>query len=275
VDTAELINFLLPKLVVAGDYARKVQPAVKSADSKGGNTFQEALTDADLSIQTFVEVSLLAAYPEIAFYGEEEASSYNTKYFPKNTEYEITLDPVNGTRLFADQYDTFDIIVTLTKQDKIQAAINYVPAKSIFYFATLDGGAFALTKTEVSAGVPWKRFTLPQGNQNVMVFEDQTLLSMLRDKVDAFDLIERYAYAPSSITLSSIFRGELGGWARRDAPLIDLGALAFIAAQAGGMATDFSGNDLPPYRKNSGRRIPEQIVSANKELHQKLLQALS
>lgn len=271
----ELVGFLLPRLVVAGEYALKIQPAVKSADSKGGNTFQEALTDADLSIQTFIEVSLLAAYPQLAFYGEEEASSYNAKYFPAQSEYEVTLDPVNGTRLFADQFDTFDIIVTVTRKAVIQAAINYVPAKGLFYLALRDEGAYLLTKDEVVAGAPWKRYTLPQGNQDIMVLEDLELLRKLDGKVPAFDLIDRYAAAPTSITPSGILRGEIGGWVKRDVPLIDLGALGFIVTEAGGIETDFHGRPLQTYPKASGRRVADHIVSVNQELHQKLLQILA
>lgn len=80
----ELVKRLAALSVTAGAYALKVQDRVahQPIKSQYDNLFAQALTDADLSVQGFIEVSLLAEFPDIAFFGEEQAHSLNMKYFP-------------------------------------------------------------------------------------------------------------------------------------------------------------------------------------------------
>ncbi|MDA0866104.1 MAG: inositol monophosphatase family protein, partial [Cyanobacteria bacterium] len=70
----QILETLLPPLRLAAGYAHHIQGKIVSQPDKSDantNPFSAALTDADLSIQTFVEVALLGAFPEIRFYGEE------------------------------------------------------------------------------------------------------------------------------------------------------------------------------------------------------------
>ena len=66
---------LLPYLRTAGAYARQIQRQIQAQpdkDGKGDNFFASALSDADLSIQTMMEVVLLGLFPQVAvLWGEE------------------------------------------------------------------------------------------------------------------------------------------------------------------------------------------------------------
>ena len=127
-DINKVIDYLLPNIVIAGDYAAQIQAVVQNKSNKNEKTvFQQALTDADLSVQNFLEVALLAEYPDICFYTEEEDKSLNMKYFPTNAEYEISLDPINGTQFYRDNLRIFDIIITITRHDDVVSAITYLP----------------------------------------------------------------------------------------------------------------------------------------------------
>jgi myo-inositol-1(or 4)-monophosphatase len=80
----QILTTLLPYLKTAGIYAQQIQSRIAAQpekESPAGNIFSAALSDADLSIQTMIEVVLLGTFPEIRFFGEEYAQSYNTKYF--------------------------------------------------------------------------------------------------------------------------------------------------------------------------------------------------
>jgi hypothetical protein len=79
----QILDTLWPFLQVAAAYARDLQVRIRAHPAKTGadNPFAAALTDADLSIQTLLEVAVLGSFPTLRFYGEEEASSYNTRYF--------------------------------------------------------------------------------------------------------------------------------------------------------------------------------------------------
>lgn len=117
--TYEILEYLLPHLITASRYSRRIQPQIASQPSKeADNIFAAALSDADLSIQSFIEVALLAKYPSLRFYGEEHAASMNTKYlhgieFGGEDELLALLDPIDGTRLYLDQRDDYMILFGL------------------------------------------------------------------------------------------------------------------------------------------------------------------
>ncbi len=115
----EILQTLLPHLRVAAGYAQQIQTKITSLPAKDGgdNILSAALTDADLSIQTLVEVALLGTYPEMAFYGEEYEQSRNTKYFSATelgkNDYLVTLDPIDGTKYYLDGFDNYQIISSM------------------------------------------------------------------------------------------------------------------------------------------------------------------
>jgi fructose-1,6-bisphosphatase/inositol monophosphatase family enzyme len=140
--TPELVEYFLGLLVTAGDYALAIQPQVAGPRQKDGhNAWVSALTDADLSVQNFMEVATLARFPQVRFFGEEHAQSLNQKYFPGNAEVSVHLDPVNGTFLYKNQRPRWDIIVSVAERGRLTAAVSYVPSSGRFYLALLGRGA--------------------------------------------------------------------------------------------------------------------------------------
>ena len=86
----EIVSFLLPQLLTAGRYAARIQQRIHARPAKSGDTeFQQALTDADLSVQGFLEVVMLSRFPGVKFFSEELADSLNAKYFPPDGAIEM------------------------------------------------------------------------------------------------------------------------------------------------------------------------------------------
>jgi hypothetical protein len=48
------------------------------AQKAGQNPWVQAITDADQSVQTFLEITTLAHFPDASFFGEEQDTSRNT-----------------------------------------------------------------------------------------------------------------------------------------------------------------------------------------------------
>ncbi|MEB3229971.1 MAG: inositol monophosphatase family protein, partial [Leptolyngbyaceae bacterium] len=64
----QILTSLLPFLEKAAAYAHTIQANIAAQPDKDlqpGNFFAAALTDADLSIQTLIEVALLGLFPTI------------------------------------------------------------------------------------------------------------------------------------------------------------------------------------------------------------------
>ena len=67
----EMVETYLPVLVTAGDYARRIQPLIAGPAQKAGqNPWVQAITDADQAVQTFLEITTLAHFPDAGFFGE-------------------------------------------------------------------------------------------------------------------------------------------------------------------------------------------------------------
>lgn len=137
----QILEVLLPPLRLAAGYSRQIQSKIAAQPAKDGpSKFAAALTDADLSIQTFVEVALLGSFPDIRFYGEEFEQSYNTKYFraidlgPAG-DYLVTLDPIDGTLFYMDGFPNYQIIMTVLNADGFEAVLAMSPVEGCYYSA--------------------------------------------------------------------------------------------------------------------------------------------
>ncbi len=148
----DILSELLSSLKTAGAYAQQIQKRIAIHPDKyeGDHVFANALTDADLSVQTFIEVTLLAKFPSVRFYGEEYESSYNTKYFRaidlgSQDDYLVTLDPIDGTRYYMDGHPNYLVILTVINADGFEAAIALSPANDRYYYSLRGQGTFVGT----------------------------------------------------------------------------------------------------------------------------------
>ncbi|HEY9858651.1 MAG TPA: inositol monophosphatase family protein [Candidatus Obscuribacterales bacterium] len=140
------LETLFPYLKVAAAYACQIQAKIVAHPAKDASDdfFAAALSDADLSIQTLVEVALLGTFPNIRFYGEEYEQSYNTQYFRSielgpQDDYLVTLDPIDGTQFYLDGHSNYQIILSILNRDEFEAAIALSPAQNTYYARTLPG----------------------------------------------------------------------------------------------------------------------------------------
>ena len=150
----QLFDYYLSYMPLAGAYALEIQSRIEKHPDKQGmdNPFGAALTDADLSLQNFFEVITLARFPGVAFFGEEEEQSLNMKYFPEGVELKVLLDPIDGTRYYADNLPSFNIIVSIVSQKGFEAAIVYIPGKERCYAARSGEGARVYTRVDLLEG---------------------------------------------------------------------------------------------------------------------------
>lgn len=141
-----IIETLLPTLRTSGEYAVNIQSRIQAQPSKeADNFYATALTDADLTIQTAVELALLAKFPHLPFFGEEYERSYNTKYFTGielTEDYLITLDPIDGTRTYLDGLDCWSIVLSVIKNKRYEAVMVLQPRRNQYIYALRGQGVF-------------------------------------------------------------------------------------------------------------------------------------
>ncbi|MBD2461401.1 inositol monophosphatase family protein [Oscillatoria sp. FACHB-1407] len=275
-----ILETLLPHLKVAANYARNVQSRIASRPAKEGDSFfATALSDADLSIQTLIEVTLLGTFPTIRFYGEEYEQSYNTKYFraidlgDKN-DYLVTLDPIDGTQFYLDGHSNYQIILTVLNSDEFEAAIALTPAQNSYYYALRGEGTWQGTfEDDLSACK-----TLRADKTSATIFLGWGmgwLAPHLKERYQVLDVAKDYSAEVQIPSVNGILNGELAGVVLRAGKLIDGAALAFIAQEAGYIVTTHDGNPLPPIYTCDDYTRPGLIIAASPAVHMHLLEAVN
>ena len=276
----EIIATVLPHLRVAAGYACNIQTQIKSLPDKttGDNFFTAALTDADLSIQTLVEVALLGTFPRVRFYGEEYEKSRNTKYFRsiklgEQDDYLVTLDPIDGTKFYLDGSDNYQIILNVLNKEDFEAVLAISPAKNLYYYAFRGEGVYhGSLDLDLDACTPLK-LTNPQ--PTILLGWDMAYLKPALDskKYHVIDLENSYLPDRNFPNYNGIFSEELIGWVTKRGKFIDSAALAFMAKEAGCTVTDFNGLPLPALYSCENYSYSGVIVGANTKVHQDLLVA--
>lgn len=274
----QILETLLPSLRLAAGYARQIQSRIVAQPGKGGATrFSDALTDADLSIQTFVEVALLGAFPSIRFYGEEYEKSYNTKYFRAIAlgpagDYLVTLDPIDGTLFYLDGHPNYQIILTVMDTHGFEAVIAVSPAQDRYYYA-LHG-----------EGTRWGQLSDNLADCQRLQINPQPILLLgtrlaplkpkLCDRYRVISVAEDYSRDIPIPNVNGILTGELGGAAIASGKFIDGAALAFLAQEAGYFVTTHDGSALPPANACEDYSFPGLAIAATPQIQADLLDAL-
>lgn len=276
----QILETLFPYLRVAAAYARQIQSRIANLPDKGGkdNFFAAALSDADLSIQTMLEVALLGTFPNTRFYGEEYEQSYNTKYFRAidlgvKDDYLVTLDPIDGTQFYLDGHANYQIILSVLNWDEFEAVISIFPALQTYCYAVRGEGAWqGNLDEELEHCRPLK---IGEVNSKILLgWGMESLAAKLNDRYQVIDIANAYSKATQIPNSGSIIRGELAGVVSKGAQFIDGAALAFIAQEAGWIVTTHAGDPPPPLHTCQNYWRPGLIVAASASIHQDLLEAV-
>lgn len=274
-----ILETLLPHLKVAAAYARHIQSRIGAQPAKeAASLFGAALSDADLSIQTLVEVVLLGVFPTIRFYGEEHEQSYNTKYFRAialgpGDDYLVTLDPIDGTQFYLDGHTNYQIVVGVLGWEEFEAAIALTPAQETYCYALRGQGAWQGSfDMDLDACQPLR---IGDARSAILLgLGMEALAPKLRDRYTVIDVANTYSKTAQIPNVNGMLSGELAGAVLRSGSFIDGAALAFIAQEAGCHVTTLKGDPPPPLHTCANYRRPGLIVAASATVHQDIREAV-
>ncbi|GMW07980.1 MAG: hypothetical protein AMXMBFR8_27760 [Nevskiales bacterium] len=273
-NAVELVDFYLGLLVTAGDYALAIQPRIAGPDQKDGhNAWVSALTDADLSVQNFIEVATLARFPDVTFFGEERSASLNQKYFPARSQTSVHLDPINGTYLYKHQRPNWDIIISIAEQRRLVAAISYVPSSGRFYLGVRERGALTGQRSRPRLADMVPLHTRP-GARRCLTYQTPEINARLRGEFECFDIVTDDDPARGLDNLNEFYSGRLAAFACRSGECLDWGAAAFIAVQAGGKASHLDGSPLRIFEDFDPEESVDMVVAADALTHAAIMNRL-
>ncbi|MEM7610355.1 MAG: inositol monophosphatase family protein [Pseudomonadota bacterium] len=268
--TDTFFELYMPQLLIAGGYALGLQGRVGARPTKDGDAWTSVLTDADLGVQHFLEAVTLGAQPDWGFFGEEHESSFNTAYFPADAQVSVLLDPINGTRLYRDGADSFDIIISLTVNRRLTATLSYMPARGQFFGASRFEPAFHASENDLKRSPLINR----SSGLTLAVYQDDTWRGDLPRGVNVFDVSASYQADDPRCCLNSVFTGELDGYLFGGCALLDIGATAFTVTQAGGQMSLPNGDVASYFDEFHGQLKGPLLVTMNDALHSTVASAL-
>lgn len=96
------------------------------------------VTNADLASEKIIKNILFKNFPNYAILSEEGKDDLKRI----ENDYCWIIDPLDGTKDFVNKTDNFAINIALSYKHEIVLGIIAVPCKNIYYFATINNGAY-------------------------------------------------------------------------------------------------------------------------------------
>lgn len=273
----QTLTHLLPRIVVGGRIANTIQDAIREklladlSPKAALGRFGAAITDADILVENLIGRFIASTFEDASFDGEEYERDGISKEIPKGRPYTITLDPVNGTKYFADGLPIYDVILTIRRANEYLGAIVYLPRSERAYIGIAGEGAFTTTATAIASHAPWEVFHLSTPTNAFVLTHRPEPGELDTLRAAGFVPIDQEAEYDGSpdwpFTSHGVLTGSIVALVKHHAHLIDWGAIGFIAALAGGGYMDTG------FRPETGR-ADFMIVAADPRTFDRITHAL-
>ena len=255
----------------ATDLSLLIEAAEKAGEIATGFTGTQAkrwdkpggagpVTEADLAVNAMLEDMLPAARPDYGWLSEETDDNADRL----RREKVFIIDPIDGTRSFAEGSRTWAHALAVTQNGEVTAAVIYLPQRDLMYTAAKGAGAQCNGKSiTVSA--------LEDLGQSEVLAAKPNLDARHWSSGQAPDF--KRSYRPSlAYRMAKVADGRFEAMLTLRASWEwDIAAGDLILREAGGICSDRTG---APLRFNNPNPLLNGVVAANPALHDTLLAAL-
>ncbi len=187
------------------------------------------------------------------------------------------VDPIDGTRNFANGLEYFSISIAFYAEGNIQVGVVYAPAyNDSLYHAMRNGGAF-LNNTPIEMRSP--KTTLEESIviTGLAYFKGEELKNALNnyEKVlnKATDVVR---FGSAALDLCQVAEGKCGAYFEAGLKAWDIAAGILILEEAGGVISDYNGKILNLFSKKEEKYfIPETLSAKSKDLQKALIDIIN
>jgi myo-inositol-1(or 4)-monophosphatase len=254
-----------PMLNIAVKAARRAGSIVTRASedldlltvrTKSNNEFVSEVDDA--AEQAIVEI-LLGAYPDHAILAEERGSQ-------GHSEYVWIIDPLDGTTNFLHGFPQYSVSIACSHRGMLTHAVVYDPTRNELFTATRGRGAFLndrrirvskrqkLQESLIGTGFPFRDFSFAE-----------PYLKIFRELMTKTAGIRRPGSA--ALDLAYVATGRTDGFWEAGLKPWDMAAGALLIQEAGGLVSDFDGEE--------GYLESGNIVGGNPKVFAQLLKVIA
>ena len=215
------------------------------------------VTEIDKASEKLITEFIKKNYPSHGIIAEEGGETKNS------SEYVWVVDPLDGTTNFTHGLPIFSVSIGVQKNGKSIAGVVYDVMQDIVYSAELGSGAFAngkkitvgkndkLNHSVLVTGFP---YNLNENTENIFkIFEALTRASRGLRRLGS-----------AAIDFCYVAKGVFDGFWEVSLNPWDICGGKLILEEAGGIVTDFQGNEIDIYSK--------KILASNRLIHNDLVE---
>ncbi len=218
------------------------------------------VTEIDKASEKLITEFIKKKYPTHGILAEEGGEIKNI------SEYIWVVDPLDGTTNFAHGLPIFSVSIGVQKQGKTIAGVVYDVMNDVVHSTELGGGAFANgIKLQVNKNDILNHAVLVTGFPYNISENPETALEKFTAVTKAARAVRRLGSA--AIDLCYVAKGVFDGFWEVHLHPWDMCAGKLIVEEAGGVVTDFDGNEIDIYSK--------KILASNGIIHKSILEILS
>ncbi|MEW5769523.1 MAG: inositol monophosphatase family protein [Pseudomonadota bacterium] len=219
------------------------------------------VSEVDRMAEQAIIETLLDAYPKHAILAEESGATGDAG----ESEYQWIIDPLDGTTNFLHGLPQYAVSIALLHRGQLSQAVIYDPARNDLYTASRGRGAFLnerrirvsrrdkLQDALIGTGFPFRDFT-----------HLDAYVGMFRDLVQKTAGLRRPGSA--ALDLAWLAAGHTDGFFEIGLSPWDIAAGCLLVLEAGGLVSDFAGNE--------GYLQSGHVVAGNPKVFVQLLQAI-
>ncbi len=245
------LSLLIDAALEAGKIAtRFTGPQAQRWDKPDG---AGPVTEADLAVNAMLERDLQASRPDYGWLSEETEDSADRL----TRDRAFIIDPIDGTRSFAEGSRTWAHSLAIAEQGDVIAAVIYLPMRDLLYAASRGQGATLNGATIRVSG----QTRLPEA-EILAAKPNLDACHWLSGSAPAFKRV----YRPSlAYRMALVAQGRFDGMLTlRPSWEWDIAAGDLILREAGGLCTDRMGQ---PLRFNNAHPRLNGVVAAGPALH--------
>lgn len=214
------------------------------------------VTQADVECEQAIRQTILQAFPEHGFYGEETGQT--------NLDADCLwlVDPIDGTKAFVREYPFFSTQIALMKKGELVLGVSCGPIFEETAWAQRGEGAWLNDeRLNVSSIDELSAAAVSSGNLKSLAASNGW--SGFGEIIQQTDRIRGYGDFYHYHLLAA---GRIDAVIESDVNILDIAALVVVVREAGGVFTDLNGN--PPDLST------RSVLAANPALHEILLSRL-
>ena len=250
----EIVEKQIDNFLYAGNVAIKLRNEGLKKETKSDGT---PVSNGDIEINKIIIKKILDLTPNLPIVSEETSHNKSTK----NLSDFWLVDPIDGTYDYINNLDEFTINAGLILNKKPVAGLIYAPAKKRMFYSYGKDMAF-----ELSDGKLFNMNCNKKNNEDSIKFVSYSnKINPEIEKIYKEIGVKKFVRMKSSLKFCVIASGEFDGYvAEPIACEWDIAAGHAILQDAGGIVTDFNGNDILYGKKNF--RNPSLILKRTKNL---------